>query len=596
LACAATIVGLSIAGLVYSSTIITKYNKAKCAIYLIINEALYGASDDFSKGYTWIGSSGVKELGDEALISLHDNESTLIKIGDIDVDEDDENNFPLTDQFLDELNLESGTGNVRNPETGTPGMKIQILEKTDGEYPFVKILKEEVEEFKDNIVPSLAGLTRGAADASEDGKLDDVRSSLKTIEDFNEEVKGIRGTVYDFLDIIEIGFVLARVVMVIYYALIMIFIGIILLGSIFVTMCSSKWCRCVNNLGCILLMIFIIIGFLLTSLLFPISVVLMEGCDMLNPDKLEKNGLVDTLEELEVCLVGSGDLYTEKGLGSDLEFADQVAGGLDSVALIYDGTNMKYPAAKALIEDYKTIANEEPYRASTDIFPTSDLRLGSIPNGDRIVWSGCNGPDQTIADSCINGNNPICISITKCTVDSGGDEAAIRARYQNNLGFADRLVNHIKFANDVKEEIGKVLNYIERDETATATTTTTATGTTVTATANTYYNKMDADTKNNRVKDVVTAVNEIEELDDLTEATKMLGVKLKDGLNCKFMKESLRRVHGSFCGNLIQLIAFAALFMGLISSISLLLVITMVCINRYFYIPQREGKKHTASD
>jgi len=579
LACAATIVGLSIAGLVYSATIITKYNKAKCAIYLIVNEGLYGASDEFSKDYTWIGSSGVKELGEEALISIDDNESTLIEIGMIEVDDDNDRNFQATDKFLNELSLEPGTGQVTNPETGASGMKIQILEKIDGEYPFVKILKEEVEEFKNGIVPSLIGLTEGAADATQEGTLDDVRSSLQNIEDFNEDVKGIKGNVYDFLDVIEIGFVLARIIMIIYYALIMAIIGIILLGSIFIIIYSSKWCRCINNLGCILLTIFIIIGFLLTALLFPISVVLIEGCDMLNPDKLEENGLISTLEEVEICLVGDGDLYTRKGLGDSLEFADQLAGGLDSVSLIYDGDNMIYPAAEVLIEDYETIANKEPYRASPDIFSTSDPKLGTIPNRDRIVWSGCNGPEPTIPDSCINGDNPICISITKCALNIGGHKAAIEDRYGASSEFTRKLLNHIQFANEVKTEIEKVLNYIKRE-----------------VTTDSYYKKMDADTYSNRIKDVVVEVNRIDELDQFTEDMKMLSTKLREGLNCKFMKESLKRIHCSFCGDLTQQIAFTALFMGLISSISLLLVITMVCINRYFYVPQRKANNHIRSN
>jgi len=570
LACAATIIGLSIAGLVYSETVITKHNKARCAMYLMVNEAEYGASDEFSQEYTWIGSDGIEQRGYSTLINIQNNWRAFNKISEIEIEHKDDN-FKRTDDFVGQLSSKLSIGNVKNPEA-EGNMKIQIFEKIGGDYPFVKILKEEVKEFKETIVPNLIELKKEAANINQENRFESFQSSIRGIGYFDSRVKSIKGKAYDFLDIIEIVFKYIRLGMVIYYALIMGLTLIILLGGVLFVKRLPKCCWHVRNFGCVSLVVFMIIGYLLAAILLPASVLLIDICDIVNLDELKEKGAIETLKEIEICLVGDGDLYTNKGFGSNLDFAKRLARGLNSASLIYENGKMKYPAADALIEDYKTIANKEPYRASPDIFPTSDPKLGNIPNGHRVVWFGCDGPQSTSSESCINRNGPICVSITKC--HRSNDEQAIRSEYSGNADFTNKLLDHIKFANDVKDRIEKVLRHIER-----------AGG----GADDNYYDKMDEDTEDNGVREVVEEVNRISYLDKLIEDTEMLSTRLKEGLNCKLMRESLNRVHDSFCGAVTQQIVFVALLAGLISSISLLLVITMVCLNRHFLYSEASG-------
>lgn len=550
----------------------TKYNKFKCAIYLIINEALYGVSDYYSSGYTWIGTDGLRNLGNEAIDKLGEDKEILNNIGKIDKPKDI---FEQTDGFLKTLNpTDPEFGLVTNPK-GEGNINIKVFDRlTDGDCSFVKKLKLEVENFKNIIVPALRGFINGAGEASTSDTLNEARSALETVKDFNGEIKDIKDDIYKYLDYGKTGFNWTRFGLLIYYALVISFIGLIFLGSVPVIMCSSKCCRCVNNLGCVLIMIFVVLGFLVTTILFLVSVMIIEGCDLIKPKNLKDDrGIIPSSvwDEIKICLVGNGDLYSEKGLGESLKFADESTEGLRQITLIYDpdAREMKYPVADEIIEEFENIAYKQPYLANTDIFPTGDLNLGTVSTRDTIKWSGCDDPDPVVYPQYLETVSSICIPITACNAATNRD--AIKNRY-GNTHFADKLIRYIEFANDVKKEMKKALNKIKRGST------------------DSYYYNMDTDTLSNGVKNVAEKANEMKDI--TLESMRSLGPELKDRLNCTFMQGSFTRIHDSFCGDFTQQVTFTALSMGLISSISLLLVITMVCINRRFYPPRRGDKDY----
>lgn len=548
-----------------------KYNNSKCAIYLVIDEALAGTSEDYSPGSTWIGSAGVQELGNSALNLINDNQEALGNIGNTEITD----NFQGTKEFLQNLYDKFDNEDVVDPTKASGTLVLDMFKKNNGKYPFIEVLEEEVEKFEGDITTKMKELVEGAAEASNGQTILEARDALESVNDFDKEINEYKNNIYDYVDDAKKGFKYTRLGTCIYFALVIGSVGVIFLGSVPVMVCESKCCRCVSNLGCVLLAIFMTLGFLVTAVLFPLSVVIIEGCDLIELDQLKKDrGIIpeSAWDEIGICINGDGDLYTDKGLKDSLTFAGQSVDGLTYTTLFYDKDEekMKYPAAENLIEELDRIAKEAPYEASKSTFPGGRLDLGSIPLGDTIVWSGCT-PKPEITNEYLSTVGGICLPIVDCKEENKAD---IAERYKDSTEFRDKLLKYIDYAIAVKDKVDLLKADIDREA------------------ADTYMKRMDKDTEDANIHAVMAEANRMDNLDETIEKMDVLSNELRIGLDCKFMQNSFERLHSSFCGAFTQQITFTALILGIISAISLLLLIAMVCINRYFYAPKIPGRAY----
>lgn len=564
-ACGTAIIALSVVGLVFSASLEDKYNKSKCAVYLVLNEALNGTSDKYTPGYTWLGSSVAEEIGNNLLAKIQSNEQQLNDISQPAITNDYTNaqNFiSVTSTHFD------GADTVTDPNTGDP-LQLDILRKKNAgsKYAFLEMLEGEVEAFKGETTEMLRGLQEGAAELQKSNTIQDLKDALSKIGEFNEEIVDVKGNIYDYIDKPKKGIKAARIGLIAYYSIV---IGVTFLtgaGTVAYICGGGKCLRCIGNLGCALLGVFVALGFVAAAVLFPVAVVVIEGCELIEVERLkEERGIVpeEAWEQVEICFGGDGDLYTGKGFKGSLEPVFKTVDGLNSVATIYDDSTgtMKYPAADSLLKELAEIRSRKPYKASASAFPSEKLDLGFVPRNDVIVWSGCAGGESPVTKAYLEQPDGICISLTSCSLSILGD---VNNRYSSYPSFSSKLVSYIIFVNEVKTKISELIALIERGS------------------GTSYYDAMDQDTQTTGIKDLMAKSNSIGDFDQTVEELKNATYGLKDGLNCTFMQESFGRVHSAVCGDFNQQLTATALFVGVISAISFVFIFVMVCASRNFY-------------
>eukprot|EP00826_Nyctotherus_ovalis_P020112 TRINITY_DN1628_c0_g2_i1.p1 TRINITY_DN1628_c0_g2~~TRINITY_DN1628_c0_g2_i1.p1 ORF type:complete len:235 (-),score=54.07 TRINITY_DN1628_c0_g2_i1:189-869(-) len=192
----------------------------------------------------------------------------------------------------------------------------------------------------------------------------------------------------------------------------------------------------------------------------------------------------------------------------------------------------------------------------------------------QVHGSGCDGGDSPVTKAYLEQPDGICIPLASCSLAVIGD---VSNRYSGYSHFSSKLEKYITFVDEVKTKINKVIRLIERGP------------------EDTYYNAMDQDTQTAGVKSLMAKSSSIGDFDRTVEELKSMTYGLKDGLNCTFIQESFGRVYDSVCGDFNQQLTATALFIGLISAVSFVFMLVMVCANRSFYRkkPKASNKKIT---
>eukprot|EP00826_Nyctotherus_ovalis_P016532 TRINITY_DN1478_c0_g1_i1.p1 TRINITY_DN1478_c0_g1~~TRINITY_DN1478_c0_g1_i1.p1 ORF type:complete len:449 (-),score=65.07 TRINITY_DN1478_c0_g1_i1:242-1588(-) len=399
--------------------------------------------------------------------------------------------------------------------------------------------------------------------------ISDAKDALKTVEDFEGEISDIKKNLYDYADKGKEGFKGFRIGMIILYVLIMLSVFLIVVGSIVSLFHVSKWWRSMASIGCVLQGIFMVLGFLLVAVLHPVSVAIIDVCDAIDLNKLSdtERGILpqSVWDEVKICMIGDGDLYTEKDLDNNLEFATDSVEGLEETKRLYDNTNsaMKYPVADEILKYIDDCTNKIPYNATSGIFTNGETGLENPPNGDRIVWSGCDGGDSVVDNNRLLDPTSLCIPLVK--IDASVLTSTLATRYGGNTPFVASLDNLINYVRSVQSVLGNLKNQIERA-----------------GSGSTYYDKMDADTQDSEIKTMMANLNSLTLFNEITTQMKTLDETLKNGLDCSYMKKTFGKVHDSLCGDFLQRLLFTAVLLGVISSASIFLLILNICTNRLF--------------
>jgi len=194
--------------------------------------------------------------------------------------------------------------------------------------------------YSDIIVSSMSSLSSAAKSVTTSSSVfSDARSSLSTVSNFNTQVTDFKKNIYDFSDSGDAIVDLFQLAFSIYYGVVLGCVCAMIAGTIFFTFCGWIRCKCISHFGWVILTILMILGFLLSAILFPFSVVFIESCDIINMASLKVDrGIIPSSawDEMSTCLVGDGDLYTKYDLGSKISFAKQATEGLSLASSLYD--------------------------------------------------------------------------------------------------------------------------------------------------------------------------------------------------------------------------------------------------------------------
>ena len=241
---------------------------------------------------------------------------------------------------------DSGTSGytVTNPLTGASGFVLELrynwksyTSAASASYPIYaqKLL------YSDGVYPAMANLKSASAKAQDNSYLASASSSLSSVSSFSSQVSSFKSQVYDYGGNGDTIVSAAQLGFTIYYAVVMGCAIAMVVGIVLFAFCGCAKCRCISHLGWCLLAFFMIIGFIFGTLFFPVSVVIIEACDLINPSNLQTDrGIIpsNVWDEIGICLTGNGDLYTKYDLASKMDFATTITNAFSLVSALYNPT------------------------------------------------------------------------------------------------------------------------------------------------------------------------------------------------------------------------------------------------------------------
>lgn len=326
---------------------------------------------------------------------------------------------------------------------------------------------------------------------------------------------------------------------------------IAIISLVLVKFCNLKIFNKFTHISWCLLGLFTILGFLLASILYPVSILAVEVCDLfsaiLNDQTFLKNtfstfGLSSDIgDTLNTCIFGSGIILEKFGVADKLGLLNDTLNLLNKVSS-YTGTNapdsIVIPIQQFYVGQFIDGSAPDSQYMVTDL-ATLNGQTSSASCGMKDKWYGnsknCTSSDGTVftAGSAANSgvNSATCLGIWDSWSQRSGYAADASTRYGTCPGAASAtlltgFVNSRKQAAD-NSHFGKVqadLNTLQSDNGLFMT----------------------------ELKSMLTGFSSIQTtissiVSDLTDPT----TGIISNANCQFIKPNLNRIYDALCVGVI---------------------------------------------
>ncbi len=564
----AGIVGLGIAGLVFSAPIGGNYNKVKCSTLLFVNEVLQGADQTYSPNNSWQGVGPVVSQASASINSIEAKQSQFLDMANQPMGS---NAFSSSQSVLDTIGTtydESNTGNwgVTSPVDGSSNYIVDMRRNWKSysvsssaahpiyfqRYMYQNVVFDQMKKLKD----AANAVVQGDVFAS-------ARSALNEVNNAMSQINNLKKDVVDYIDKGDSPVDGINIGLSIYYAVIIACAGAMVVGILLTMLCGR--CGFLSHIGWFVLAILMIIGFIVSAVLFPFSVVFIEACDMIKLDNLADNHELipqESWDQVSICLVGNGDLYTNYALDTKIGFAMDAMKAFDLVNQLYnnDKNQLVYNVTDAYVKELANIRDKKPGDASKALFTSQDLLKDASNNcqGDLVVWhtDDCAGREAlTTSGSSKSG---LCVpikSFTTSTIDS-----AIGSRYDSCSTYRDKVKNLVKYADDLAPMLNSIINDVN----------------------NNFINAMEQDNNEAKIKPLMKSAYDLKVSveEDINKLSKML----QNGLNCSFLRNSFDRIYLATCKYLSPALASLSIIIVLISLFSIFAIITAIYLHRMYYV------------
>ena len=576
LASSATIIGLGIAGITYAVPITKSYNMLKCSVYLFVNEALYGADVNLDLNSTWIG---VDTLVNDATAAINDLRGSTTAFQNMANQPLGDGSFTNSQGALDTIGTTydstSSSWGVNSPEDGTSGFVVDMrtgwkdyTSDSSAMYP----LYAQRYLYKEVMYNQLQKMVSASASASQTSSLDSALNSLSSVSDFTGKIGTYKKDLYDYTDSGD-GYVkIVQLSFSIYYAVILGCVVAMVTGTVLFTLCGCMKCRCVSHLGWFILTFLMIIGFILSGILLPFSVVFIEACDLIKLDNLSTNhDLIpqSTWDQVGICLTGDGDLYKQKGLDTTISFASDIMKAFDLLDQLYNKNTdtLVYNYTDAYKTNLGDVRDKIPANASLAKFAAKNYLSEASNNcqGDLIVWTSdsCQGREVLTSGASKSG---LCVPIKSLT--SGNIGSMLGSRYDSCSSTKDKITYLVQYAESLAPFINAILSDIDSK----------------------FTPALENDNNIAKIKPMLKSAYDLKLA--VSGSINKLSTMLQQGLNCKFLRGTFDRVYVSTCGYFAPTMASLSIIIILISLLSAMAIITLTYVNRA-YFPQEKVHAET---
>ncbi len=364
--------GSAAAGLVFAPKVSKGLNMTFCTCLINMENLVYGETSE-----TWLGFNGI-------LTSLYDVQSqfsttvtSLNAIGGSQTTMNTKYNDAVTANSDLYTNNQGKTVDRADPAETTDYSPDYIANlgpvATSGTYTY--LIKQELDNWKstisnaiteiDNSITSLQSQQTAISDAIDAGIVT-AQSITDSLNDVIDSLDDSGPTIKDGVKAVGMGLTALFAVNIAFSLIAIVSVGMVgwMKVKFFNKILHFSWC--VINLMTFL-------TFLLASLTFPVSVVLVESCEVFQltlndqdffndvTDKIFSGGSSDAKSILNTCFYGSGLALDELGLTTDLGYFDTIYDQLDAVDAIiplsgtYTNAN---PPESAVIPPQQTLVSE----------------------------------------------------------------------------------------------------------------------------------------------------------------------------------------------------------------------------------------------
>jgi len=539
-------------------------------MYLIVNEALYGAEIHFSPNTTWQGVSNVIKAAKSAIENIKANQAAFANMASQPLGT---NEFTASADVVNAMSTEFDISNnnylVTDPRDGTSKFKVDIRNNwkdyQSSSSQMYEIFTQRI-VYKEVVFKQMSDLKTAASQASQSKELDSAASSLDSVSSFTSDIDSIKSDIYDYAKAGDDYVPYVQLAFTIFYAVVLSCSAIMVTGTVLFAFCKCNKCRCIGHIGWGIQTLFMILGFLLATVMFPVSVVLIDACDLITLESLSTNSKLipaDVWDQVGICLTGNGDLYKKYKLDETVGFAAKSMSAFDTVDALYDSTkqSLRYNYTDAFVAKADNWRDKDCAAAASSIFSTRNLLQEASGNckGDLIVWgkdactSSGSRPILT-PDGSTNGG--LCVPIR--TYTSSNIDTALGTRYDGCSEYKTKVKNLVKYGEDLAAMVDKM-----KEQT------------------NSFTAAMDSDNNVAKIKPLMAQAADLKAKvgDEITSLTKTL----QTGLNCLFLRDTYDRLYVSICGYFTPMLASLALTIVLISLLNIIAIITLTCVNRKFW-------------
>jgi len=595
-------VGCGAAGLVFSPKITKGINVTFCSALTSVENMVYGEPT-----FKWMGF-------DSLLVSLNDIKDQFLGVVNTLSDiSGDQTNFNNAYTAAVNANDDLYTNNNGKPAvtradpskgTYTPDYLANLgPSNTQGTYTYY--IKQELDAWYNTVdtatssinsaVDSLQGdqaAIEGAINSGIDSAqsiLDSLNNVIDTLSDNGDQVKdGIKGAGYGLIALFGVNLLFSLVAI----------LSIAMFGIVKIKFFSKvlhfSWC--VINLMTIL-------GFILSTLILPGSIVMMESCEVFRlalndqdffeevTSKVFEGRSSNAQTILNTCFHGSGDALERLGLTNQLDYFDTIYGELDKVdALI------------PLDETYSATNPPPSVVIPAQLFLVNQYLTGKLPDKDTTAadLQALNKATNTNTHSCVNLKDLWILNSVNCTDSSyyvfqNADNENENVGSKTCLGF-DQWVSPKNIDNrytatyfptgctnpDYATVKALVNGFVDNR-----------------ATVASYFTdiKNDLTTVSDRQRDFsVEAYSFVDGLQDVKRKVKNLRDSIlgeENGVipntNCKFVGTNLRTLQASMCTGMMSNVYQAAIILIVMSVTALFATIFTFCLAKKFSV-RKESK------
>ena len=258
-----------------------------------------------------------------------------------------------------EAKYDSSSSNygVTHPSTGTAGFVLDLRK----DWKSYKVSKSAMYPlyaqqllYMNDVYKSMSDLKSASTKAKDNTYLTKASNSLNNVRDFSSQARTLRTNIYDYADAGDKGIKAVEVGFTVYFAIGLSCGVAMVVGVVCFACCNCAKLRALSHLGWVLLGLLILLGFLFGALVFPVSVVLVEGCDIIKLSNLAQDrGLIpeNVWKEMRVCLLENGDLYTKYNLSTQIDFAKNITDAFALVSALYNETtdSLRYNISEVFV-------------------------------------------------------------------------------------------------------------------------------------------------------------------------------------------------------------------------------------------------------